>query len=76
MLRGFKLSTVGKDSKGEWMSTIRIKGLGGLLVGLIAVGLVVWVIVSVLKLLILLLPLVLLLLGGYLVFRYLRQKLA
>lgn len=53
----------------------RLRGIFGILVAILVVGVLIWLVVSIMKLLILLLPLALLVLGGYLAFRYLRKKL-
>jgi len=44
------------------------------LLGIVVLGLLVWLILFIVKMAILLLPLVLLVLGGYMVYKYLKSK--
>lgn len=45
-----------------------------LLLGIVAIGVLVWVILFILKIAILLLPLAILVLGGYMGYKYLKSK--
>ena len=51
-----------------------MKKISSLILGIVVVGLLVWVAIFLLKMAILLLPLALVLLGGYMGYKYLKSK--
>jgi len=51
-----------------------VKKIGSLILGVVVVGLLVWIAIFLLKMAILLLPLALVLLGGYMGYKYLKSK--
>jgi len=51
-----------------------MKKIGSLAIGIVVIGILIWLAIFVIKMVILLLPLALVVLGGYMGYKYLKSK--